>query len=375
MARRHVELCRRFPEPMSVSTVHAPGAESFDSMEPYPIDRRPFDFRGSSSFLNQMRWGGWLARRCRDDLDVIHCGNIRPVGYAVWWASRRTHLPYLIYVNGGDLLRERQKAVSAIKRGSARAIFERAAGIVGTSSWVAALASEVMADVGVKSPPPVAAIDLGTDPEHFHPGRNGAAMRARWGIDDGGPVVLTVARLVPHKGQDMVIRAIASVRADFPRLRAVLVGEGHDEPRLRALATELGVERSVHFAGAVSDDQLPDAYAAATIYMGLSRVDRAINAEGFGISYLEASASGVPVIAGDSGGVRSAVRDGETGFVVEPTSVEAVTARLRLLLEDDGLRRRMGEAGRSAVEHHYNWDRVANETMRFTDDAVARAQG
>jgi glycosyltransferase involved in cell wall biosynthesis len=374
MARRHVELCRRFPEPMSVSTVAAVGSEAFDSMEPYPITRRPFDFRGSSSFFNQVRWGSWLVARCRDDLDVLHCGNIRPVGYAVWWAHRRTHLPYLVYVNGGDLLRERQKATRAMKRLSARAIFERAAGIVGTSKWVADLATEVMEEVGVRSPPPVAAIDLGTDPDRFHPGRNGARMRAKWGIGDG-PIILTVARLVPHKGQDMVIRALAELGDDFPEARAVLVGEGHDEGRLRALAAELAVQDRVHFAGPLNDEELPDAYAAATVYVGLSRVDRAINAEGFGISFLEASASGVPVIAGDSGGVRSAVRDGETGFVVPPNDVDAVVEKLGALLMEQELRRRMGEAGRAAVEHHYNWDRVAIETIRFTEDALARAQG
>jgi phosphatidylinositol alpha-1,6-mannosyltransferase len=97
-------------------------------------------------------------------------------------------------------------------------------------------------------------------------------------------------------------------------------------------------------------------------------VDDGINVEGFGISFVEAGASGTPSVAGDSGGVRSAVRDGETGIVVPPDDVSALAAAIRRLLADTALRERMGLAARRAVEEHYNWDRVARET-----DAFARA--
>jgi phosphatidylinositol alpha-1,6-mannosyltransferase len=120
------------------------------------------------------------------------------------------------------------------------------------------------------------------------------------------------------------------------------------------------------------DDELPEAYATATIYLGLSRVDSVINAEGFGISFTEASACGLPIIAGDSGGVRAAVRDGETGVLVDPTNVDAVVAAIAALLGDEERRRSMGQAGRAAVVSYYNWDRVARETLEFTYDCVGR---
>ena len=120
------------------------------------------------------------------------------------------------------------------------------------------------------------------------------------------------------------------------------------------------------FAGLLPDDELAEAYATATLYVGLSRIDREINAEGFGISFLEAAASAVPAVAGDSGGVRSAVRDGETGIVVPPTDIAAIAAAIASLLRDDALRSAMGRAGRAAVESHYNWDRVARDTREFT---------
>ncbi len=367
MARRHVELCRRFaPESVIVSTVASAGAPPFDRGEPYRIVREPFAFAAAKRFSSQLTWSGHLARLCRDGVDVVHLGNIRPCGYAVEIAMRRVPTPYLVYVNGGDLLRERQKtAESVAKRWSARDIFGRAAGIVANSSWTAALAREVMTAVGVATAPPVAAIDLGTDPAQFAPARDSGALRRRLGIG-GARLVLTVARLVPHKGQDVAMRAIAALGASAGDTHYVIVGEGDDAPRLRALSESLGLGARVHLTGALSDADIAEAYATADVYIGLSRVDSAINAEGFGISFVEASASGTPCIAGDSGGVRSAVRDGVTGFVVSPTDEAAVAAALRRLLGDDALRASMGNAGRRAVESHYNWDRVARQTLDFT---------
>lgn len=372
MARRHVELCRRFaPESVVVSTVASPSAAAFDGGEPYEIARQPFAFSAAKRFSNQVRWGRDLARHARAGAQVIHLGNIRPCGYAVALATRRVGLPYLVYVYGGDLLRERQKTASSpIKRWSGRDIFARAAGVVAISHWSAALASDLMTQVGVRRPPPVAAIDLGTDPRQFHPSHDRRTLRARLGIGDA-PVALTVARLVPHKGQDTAIRALAALGAAAGDAHLVLVGDGDDGGRLLALAQSLGLASRVHLTGALSDGDVAEAYATADVYLGLSRVDNTINAEGFGLSFVEAAASGTPSVAGDSGGVRSAVRDGETGFVVAPTDVAAVADALGRLLGDRALRIRMGAAGRRSVETHYNWDRVARETLAFTHQCLA----
>jgi phosphatidylinositol alpha-1,6-mannosyltransferase len=370
MARMHVEICRRFGDgdetTMAVSTVAAPQARLFDEQENYRIIRQPFPFERAKLFSNQVRWARWLTSRRSPDVDVLHCGNIRPVGYAVRWAHRQLRVPYLVYVYGGDLLKERKKTErSLLKRRTARSILGHASGIVAISKWSADLAQDVMRQVGVDNPPPVAIVELGTDPVRFHPSRDTGALRRRWGVGDA-PVILTVARVVPHKGQDMGIRAVAALRRDFPELRYIVVGEGPDEARLRALAAELGVLDRVGFVGAMRDDELPEAYATATIYLGASRVESEIDAEGFGISFVEAAASGIPSVAGDSGGVRSAVRDGETGIVVRPTDSDAITDAIRSLLLNPARRQQMGVAGRRAVETHYNWDRVARDAREFT---------
>lgn len=373
MARRHVELCRCIAriDSLAVSTVASPAADAFDRGEAYEIVRQPFVFADAKRFTNQLAWGRDIARRCRAGVDVIHLGNIRSCGYAVALATRRVPLPYLVYVNGGDLLRERQKAAKRrVKRWSGRDIFQRAVGVVANSTWTAALATDVMQEVGVRHPPPVAIIDLGTDPAQFSPSRDTRALRARLGIGTA-PMALCVARLVPHKGQDMALRAIAALGAAAQGMHLVLVGDGDDARRLAVIADSLGLRDRVHLTGALPDADVAEAYATADVYLGLSRVDSTINAEGFGISFVEAAASGTPTVVGDSGGARSAVRDGETGFVVPPTDIYAVAAALGRLIDDAPLRAAMGAAGRLAVETHYNWGRVARETLDFTRQCLA----
>ncbi len=117
---------------------------------------------------------------------------------------------------------------------------------------MARLASDVINEVGVEKPPPVAALDFGTDPVHFNPSHDTGALRRRWGVGDA-QIILTVARLVPHKGQDIGIPALSMLARDFPSLRYIMVGEGHDEQRLRDLAKELGVSDRVGFVGTMRD--------------------------------------------------------------------------------------------------------------------------
>ncbi len=373
MARRHVELCRRLSPHMVVSTVAASDHGAFDRGESYTIERQPFTFAQAKTLVSQIRWSGAIVRRSAG-IDLLHLGNIRPCGSAVALARLQRPVPYLVYVNGCDLLQEKAKtAASRVKRWSARRILGQAHGIVANSAWTAALARDVMLDVGITELPPIAAIDLGTDPEQFSPGRNSGALRMRWGLGDT-PLIVTIARLVPHKGQDIGIDALAALGAPFGDVRYLIVGEGPDRERLEARARELGVGGRVIFAGALPDAEVAEAYATSTVYLGLSRLERAVHVEGFGLSLIEASASGIPVIAGDSGGTRSAVRDGETGLIVPPSDAAAAAGALKALLGNRERASGMGAAGRRAVESHYNWDRVARETLAFAESVLSRSQ-
>jgi phosphatidylinositol alpha-1,6-mannosyltransferase len=199
----------------------------------------------------------------------------------------------------------------------------------------------------------------GVDVDTYHPGVDGSAVRARHGLA-GRPVIVCVSRLVPRKGQDMLIRALPAVRRRIADAALLIVGGGPYRAKLEALARAEGVERDVVFTGSVPWAQLPAHYAAGDVYAMPCRTRGAgLDVEGLGIVYLEASATGLPVLAGDSGGAPDAVRDGETGYVVGGRDVPAIADRLGDLLADPLRAKRMGAAGRAWVEREWRWETKA----------------
>ena len=221
-----------------------------------------------------------------------------------------------------------------------------------TRSRIAAALTPQAAARMVQLPP-------GVDEKVFHPDSGGDEVRARLGLTER-PVVVCVSRLVPRKGQDTLIRALPRVLAAEPDAVLLIVGGGPYEKDLRRLAAETGVAASVRFTGAVPWSELPAHYGAGDVFAMPCRTRRGgLDVEGLGIVYLEASATGLPVVAGDSGGAPDAVLDGETGWVVRGTSPEDTADRITTLLSDPELRRRMGERGRQWVEERWRWDLLA----------------
>jgi phosphatidyl-myo-inositol dimannoside synthase len=207
----------------------------------------------------------------------------------------------------------------------------------------------------------------GVDPGAFRPGAGGSNVRRQLGIAPGRPVVVCVSRMVPRKGQDQLIRAWPVVRehaAGDPLL--LLVGDGPDRPRLDRLARDAGVAGSVLFTGPVSWVDLPAYYDAGNIFAMPCRTRRAgLDVEGLGIVYLEASATGLPVIGGDSGGAPDAVLDGETGYVVPGRDQRALTDRLVQLLADPAGAAAMGDKGQAWIDREWTWDLVAERLQRI----------
>ncbi|GAA2082069.1 glycosyltransferase family 4 protein [Streptomyces albiaxialis] len=205
----------------------------------------------------------------------------------------------------------------------------------------------------------------GVDPDRFRPADEGAEradVRRRLGLGAGPserPVVLSVSRLVPRKGQDTLIRALPRVRAAVPGATLLIVGDGPYARRLRRLArTTPGLPPgAVVFAGSRPHGALPPFYAAADVFAMPCRDRRlGLESEGLGIVYLEAAAAGLPVLAGRSGGAPETVRDGETGHVVDGRDVRAVADRLVELLTAPGA---MGEKGRARAVREWSWDASA----------------
>jgi len=208
--------------------------------------------------------------------------------------------------------------------------------------------------------PELVQLPSGVDAEVFSPAADGAAVRARHGIAAGQPVVVCVSRLVRRKGQDCLVAALPALRARVPGTHLLVVGGGPDRDRLARLARQAGVERHVTLTGAVPWQELPAHYAAGTVFAMPCRSRLGgLEVEGLGIVYLEASATGLPVVAGSSGGAPDAVLPGRTGSVVDGTSTAAVAAAVGDLLANPELARGMGAAGRAWVREQWHWDGLA----------------
>jgi phosphatidyl-myo-inositol dimannoside synthase len=227
------------------------------------------------------------------------------------------------------------------------------------------LAPHVRATRTVRIPP-------GVDIDRFTPEVDGGAMRRAWGVPPEAPVVGCVSRLVPRKGQDVLVEIWPRVREQHPDAWLVLVGEGPSADRLARSVEALGVDAQVVLAGRAAWDDLPACYAALDVFAMPCRTRLAgTDVEGLGIVYLEAAACGIPAIAGRSGGAPEAVRDGETGAVVDGRDRAAVVAELGRWLADPEARRRAGKAGRGWVEDRWSWDAVAGRFGDLLDEVVA----
>jgi len=363
IARWMSEIARRYPPgTLTVSTGRMPGDVASDAAFPNVIDRLDVPSVRLRALKNQVRWARRsMALNRATPFRFAWCDNIRPSAYPARALRQFGGVPYGVIVHGSDLFDIRANfRRSAFKRMVTRQLLGGAATIVANSRWTLALLTDVLNELGL---PSVAArtrvVSLGTDPLRFRPDIDTTEFRRAHDLPDGRWIV-TVARLEAFKGVDTVIRALRMLATQFPDVRYAVVGDGSFRAGAEALAVAEGVADRVHFLSRLPDDALPSAYAMATVYAGLTR-ETPREVEGFGISLLEAQASGVPVVAGRAGGIVDAVADGETGILVDPTDVAAAAAAFSSLLAEPSRGEAMGRAGRIAVEHHFNWDRVVTD--------------
>jgi phosphatidylinositol alpha-1,6-mannosyltransferase len=363
IARMIGEIARRYPPySLIVSTGAYPDSDQSDGEFLQQIDRVSVPAQRLRTINGLIRWTirvDRLARKYRPGF--TWCGELKPAAYPARWLHRRYGIPYGIVTYGAELLLLEQKVRrSRFKRRTGRQLLEGASVFVAISRWTAEYTQRLLADVGLDHMlDRVRLVSPGTDPEQFDVGLDTTAVRHTYGLE-GSPWILTVARLDWHKGFDTVIRALPAIRAAHPGTRYAIVGAGEASAHLEQLAAELGVGDAVRFLGFVPEADLPALYNVADVFALVSRRHDLL-VEGFGIAAVEASASGVPVVAAREGGMADAVRDGETGLLVDPYSVRDVTEALKTLLGDATLRQRLGRAGRAAVEAYFNWDRVARD--------------
>jgi phosphatidylinositol alpha-1,6-mannosyltransferase len=206
----------------------------------------------------------------------------------------------------------------------------------------------------------------GVDSERFRPDpASRTEMRTRYGLGQR-PTVVCLSRLVPRKGQDMLIRALPTIRQRVDGAALVIAGGGPYLNTLRRLAAQFGVTDHVTFTGGVPSAELPGYHAMADVFAMPCRTRGAgLDVEGLGIVFLEASATGVPVIAGSSGGAPETVQHNKTGKVVDGRSVQQIADAVIDLLANPDRAAAMGAAGREWITTQWRWDDLAGRLSRL----------
>jgi phosphatidyl-myo-inositol dimannoside synthase len=243
----------------------------------------------------------------------------------------------------------------------ARQLLRRIAGSVDVLTYLGEYTrTRLAAAIGDDNVAKLQRLAPGVDADVFRPGL-GEERRTHLGLSER-PVIVCVSRLMPRKGQDTLVRALPLVQRSVPDAALLLVGGGPYRSRLESLAADTGVSESVVFTGTVPWPDLPEYYGVGDVFAMPCRTRLGgADVEGLGIVYLEASACGLPVVAGDSGGAPDAVVDGQTGYVIDGHSVNSLAALLYELLDDRDARRRMGDTGRRWVTEEWTWTRQVSE--------------
>jgi phosphatidylinositol alpha-1,6-mannosyltransferase len=348
------ELWRRLdPASFTVLTTRYEGADAWDADQPFRVVRTP---------ERMLLPTGSLARRvdalaAETGARLVVLDPALPVGLV----GPRLSCPYGVVLHGAEV------TVPGRLPG-ARALLGRvllgASEVVAAGGYPAAEGSRA-----ARRPLPVTVVPPGVDVDRFVPLGDEARAKARalFDLPVDARVVVSVSRLVPRKGMDVLVEAAARLAPDRPDLVVAIGGSGRDRARLDRLVARTGAP--VRLLGRVPDPDLPALYGCADVSAMLCRSRWAgLEQEGFGIVFLEAAACAVPQVAGDSGGAAEAVVDQVTGLVVgDPGDPGAVARALAALLDDPGRRRRMGAAGRHRVVHELGYDVLAGRLAEVLD--------
>jgi phosphatidylinositol alpha-1,6-mannosyltransferase len=340
------ELWRRLPaDSFAVLTTPHRGAAEFDAEQPFTVMRSP------EPVLLPYPWLARRIDRVADQMraDVVVLDPAVPLGHV----GPSLRHPYGVVLHGAEVTVPGRLPVSS----SVLARVLRGAELVVAAGSYPAAEGERAAGRRL----PVVVVPPGVDVDRFRPLPPDEKARARvaLGLPAEGPLVVSISRLVPRKGMDVLVRAAARLRHEHPGLVVAIAGNGRDRPRLERLIAETGAP--VRLLGRVDDDVLPALYGCGDVFAMLCRTRWAgLEQEGFGIVFVEAAAAGVAQVAGASGGAAEAVAHGETGLVVDhPDDPAAVAQAIGGLLADPGRRAAMGAAARRRAQVEFSYDVLA----------------
>jgi phosphatidyl-myo-inositol dimannoside synthase len=341
-----------------VETSHCEGDDEFDKK----ISSEWFHIRRHGSRLADwgVRRAPLLARKVLHIARVagecspaaIHCGDLFPQDFAGMLLRKVGRVPFLVFVHGDEVSQTQHRRLQPRLRD---AIYRAADSVVVANRFAYDRVIEILG-----SHDRVTMITPGVDTTLFYPGPRPAWISEQYQVGND-PLLVTVGRLVKKKGHQTVLRALPAVLKVHPKLKYVVVGDGPERKRIEMLTSELGLGACVRFAGDVPNYRVGDFYRAADVFCLLNQEDETGDIESFGMVFVEAGASGKPVIGGRSGGTAQSVLDGQTGMLCEPGNAVQLGELLNLLMSRPDLSREMGEMGLARARRDFSWDSRAEQ--------------
>lgn len=351
------ELWRRLPpDDVVIHTTPYEGADAWDAEQAYTV------VRSAEPWLLPQPLLARRVNRLADEYDaeVVIVDPAVPVGLIGPHLER----PYAVILHGAEVTIPGRIPGT---RQLLNRVLDGACAVIAAGGYPAAEAERSLG----RPLPPCTIIPPGVDVDVFgpQPEPQRRMTRRRLGLAADGPLVVSVSRLVPRKGMDTLIDASLLLRDDFPDLCVAIAGHGRSSDALQRQIDESGAP--VQLLGRLPFDDLVDLYAAGDVFSMLCRSRwGGLEQEGFGIVFLEAAASGVPQVAGRSGGAHEAVADGVSGSVVEPDDPEEAAEAIAALLSDTARRTQMSAAGRIRACEEFSYDVLAARLAEAIDAMV-----
>ncbi|MEJ5915440.1 glycosyltransferase family 4 protein [Pseudokineococcus sp. 1T1Z-3] len=357
-------VARLPPEDVVVHTARQDGDAAYDAARPHAVVRDPARLLVPTPAVTRRVAATARAHGC----DRVWFGAAAPLALMAP-ALRRAGVRRVVATTHGH---EVWWSTLPGTRRALRAIGDRVDVLTALGPWCA---SRIARPLSCEGRARLRRLVPGVDADVFSPAADGDAVRAAHGLT-GRPVVVCVSRVVARKGQDTLVRAWPAVRARVPGAALLVVGDGPGRRRVERLARRLGVERDVVLAGRVPWADTPSHHAAGDVFAVPTRTRLlGLEPEALGICYLEAAATGLPVVVGRSGGAPDAVLDGRSGVVVDGRDVGAVADAVAELLADRDRARALGAAGRQWVTATWSWPEQVERLARLLDPDVPLPPG
>lgn len=344
-------LASRWPAgEITVITRWVPGCDKFDASNEIEVIREPVGTLLATPTLK--RKIGQLLDSGR--FDAVHFPSAMPTSLIGPRVVAPRGIPYAVTAHGGEFLLASK--LPWFKR-QLKAVLSQASVILPQATT-----TEDRIRQWLPEPPPMVLVTCGVDLDRYKPG----------GRDFNPPTILSVSRLVARKGPATLIRALPAVLQKHPHAEAVIVGDGPDLSRLERLAAKHSVQHAIRFTGSQPWEKVPQFYSAASVF-ALPTRERfgGIETEGLPLVFVEAAASGLPLVGGDAGGVKDAVHDGETGLLVDGREPAQTADAINSLLDDPEAARAMGDRARAMVEKSFTWEHIS-DTFKQTLETYCR---